>query len=170
MPSASLASSLAALSCLAVLTACGGAEHASSGAADATASDVVAVEAGLLDASVDTNALEEGSADAGGSCSYGFPIPATAANSGCVFSPSDVACDASADCRIYLDVGHCLCVLPAWGVNASNDGGCGAPPPCAPTDECAEAGLLTEDCKIVSSQSDITVSCVAGRCMTRASE
>jgi hypothetical protein len=105
-----------------------------------------------------------------GACFYDFPIPSTWSNSGCVFSASDVACNVASDCQAYQDLGHCLCLVPVWGVNRDNDGGCGIPPPCAPG-LCGGpplSGYLTEDCKLVSELRDIDVSCMNHRCFTSA--
>jgi len=174
----------------AVAAACGGAELSApsgdagdagtldAGSSDATATDTSASQpdgASASDGASDGAFGVDGAFDPilpDGGCYYDFGIPATLSTAGCVFTAADVDCDASSECQVDLDLGHCLCVTPAWGVNSSNTGGCGAPPPCAPG--CAgsttgdASGYLTEDCKIVPSQADIVVSCVNHRCVTSA--
>jgi hypothetical protein len=163
--------------CGAIAAGCGGATSSTAPGQDAAAASDGTTEAGSsqsrTDAEADASAESDGPFDPvlpDGTCFYDFPIPATEQNSGCNFSPSDVACDVASDCEAYQDEGHCLCLVPVWGVNHGNDGGCGIPPPCAPG-FCGgppASGLLTQDCKVVSWPYNIDVSCVNHRCFTSA--
>ncbi len=148
---------------LLLVAGCGGTTASSAAATDDAASpgpDATLVDAGAPDV---------GPSAWGSDCgSFDFGIPATAAGSGCVFAASDVSCDVDSDCHTYPDVGHCLCVVPVWGVNASNEGGCGPPPPCLPG-ICGDAatGFLTEACQFVPTEADVVAVCVDHRCTTR---
>ncbi len=86
----------------------------------------------------------------------------------CAFRPSDVTCDANADCVAYIAYG-CGCFYDVWGVNKSSTARC-LPPPCvAPMDACDPdaSGLYTQECRFVPyGTTNLAAACVNHRCLS----
>lgn len=91
-------------------------------------------------------------------------------SAGCGFTPTDVACDSSSECRTFTVPGHCGCGGQVVGVNTTSTGSIVRCPLtyCPPPPSGTLCPLLTEHCEAIYDASNVAVACVDHQCVTYA--